>query len=142
MSRPSETACLVSTYISDSACFKAMTPHDQKALILYLKVKELAALGGTDYTRELGNGGSLVTAAACVKNQLLNNFGPLGMNMALFSINQDNANSSGAAISTDIQTLATEIECLKDFDPTTLDAMDIVITCLLGRHAAWPQVDL
>jgi hypothetical protein len=56
-------------------------------------------------------------------------------------INFDNANDAGAAISSTIDTIETAIACLRDFDPGTLDAMDLYITCLLGRHAAWPQVN-
>lgn len=138
MSRPSDTACTIDHYLTASACFKAMTPHQQRAAQLYFKVKELAALGGTDYTSELGNGGTLVTASACVKNQLSE---PNNRKLARMVIDYDNANDAGAAISTDIETIETAIACLRDFDPGTLDAMDLYITCLLGRHAAWPQVN-
>ncbi len=138
MSRPSTTACTIDNYMTGSACFKDMTSHERHALTVYFKVKELAALGGTDYTNQLGNGGTLVEAAACVANAL----NPFQRELARMVINQGNANDAGAATSTNIQTLASAISCLKDFDKNTLDAMDLVVTCLLGRHAAYPQVNI
>ncbi len=139
MARPSETVCTVSNYADASGCFKALSSHERQALMVYLKVRELAGLGGTDYTAQLGNGGTLVEAAACIYQSLQGN---LAYDLAKLVIQQDNTNSAGGATSTDIQTLAEAIKCLKDFDETTLKAMDLHVTCLLGRHAAYPQVNL
>lgn len=138
MARPTTTVCDTDNYVSAGACFASMNSHQRQALKVYLKVKELAALGGTDYTAQLGNAGTLVTAARFVRGKL----NPFQRELARLVIDQDNANSAGAAISTDINVLETAIACLKDFDRNTLDAMDVYITCLLGRHAAWPQVNL
>lgn len=127
----------MSNFISAAACFQNLDASEQKALMVYLKVKELAALGGTDYTAQLGHSGTLNTAAAAYKTMK-----DWQVNLALLVIEQDNANSAGAEISTNIQTLMDEIKCLNDFPDATLDRMDLLLTCLLGRHAALPQVDL
>lgn len=136
--RPTTTVCDTDNYIAASACFKTLNSHDRQALTVYLKVKELAALGGTDYTAQLGNDGTLATAARFVRGKL----NPFQRELARLVINQDNANSSGAAISSDINVIASQIACLSDFDRNMLDAMDVYITCLLGRHSAWPQTNL
>ena len=119
------------------ACLRNLSSHDLIALDVYLKAKELAALGGTDYTAQLGNGGTLAQAAACIKNQLT----PYQRNLALITIDAENAIDSGATIPSAQADLIDAIKCLKDFDSTTLKAMNVYITCLLGRHAPWPQVN-
>lgn len=137
MSRPSETACLRDTFIDNSKCFAYLNPQEQQALMVYLKVKELAALGGTDYTNELTPDGQLNTdSIAYVK------LTPPQVALSYLAIELDNATSAGATISTDINVLAQEIACLKNFDPADLTRMDLLVTCLLGRHAAYPQVNL
>jgi hypothetical protein len=137
MSRPTETVCLMSNFISASACFQNLNERQQRALMVYLKAKELNALGGTNYTAQLGPSGTLNTAAAAY-----NTMADWQVRLAQLVIEQDNANSAGAAISTNIQTLMDEIKCLENFPDATLDRMDLLLTCLLGRHAAWPQVNL
>jgi hypothetical protein len=138
MSRPTTTVCDTDNYVTAGACFKAMTSHQRQALMVYLKVAELAALGGTNYLAEMGNSGSLATAARNVRGKL----NPFQREIARLVIQQDASNSAGAATSTDINALETAISCLKDFDRNTLDAMDVLLTCQLGRHAAYPQTDL
>lgn len=127
----------MSNFISESACFQNLNETQQKALMVYLKAKELAELGGTDYTAQLGHSGTLNTAAAAY-----NTMADWQVELAHLVIQQDNANSAGAAISTNIQTLMDEIKCLEDFSNSTLDRMDLLLTCQLGRHAAYPQVNL
>ena len=65
MARPSTTACTRATFTDDVACLKNFDLHQRKALMIYFNVVELAALGGTNYTAQLGPAGTLATAAAC-----------------------------------------------------------------------------
>lgn len=136
MARPTTTNCLDSYYLSQSACFKQLSTHDQQALMVYFKAAELAALGGTNYLAALST--TLVTDAACAYNKL----NPSQYVLAELVIEQGNANDAGAATSTDIQVLSGLIKCLKNQNETMLKAMDLVLTCKLGRHAALPQVNL
>jgi hypothetical protein len=137
VSRPSETACLLSTFVSETACFKILSLHEQQALMVYLKILELEALGGTDYTEEMGPSGELNLAA--VDYDTMDRF---TRNLARLWIQKDNAESSGATVSDDIQVIKEAIKCLVNFDQNVLDKMDLLLTCQLGRHAAMPQVDI
>jgi hypothetical protein len=137
VSRPSETACTLATFVSETACFKILSQHEQQALMVYFKVLQLDELGGTDYTAELGPNGELNQDATAYRT--MDRF---TRNLARLWIEKDNAVSSGATVSEDIQVLKEAIECLVNFDQTKLDAMDLLLTCQLGRHAAMPQVNL
>lgn len=135
MSRPTETNCLDSYYLSQSACFKSLSIHDQQALMVYFKAAELAALGGTNYLSVLST--TLVADSSCAYNQLSR----FKRGLAELVIQQGNANDAGAATSSNIEVLSGLISCLKNQNETMLAAMDLVLTCQLGRHAAMPQVN-
>ncbi len=137
MARPSETACTRTTFVTDSACLGNFDAHERKALMVYFNVLELAALGGTDYTAQLGGTGTLAEAAAC--NLTLD---PHQQELALLLINQGNADDAGATLPTTQVLLAEAIACLKNQPPAMLDAMYLTVQCLLGRHAEMPQVNL
>lgn len=104
------------------------------ALEVYYKAKQLAAIGGTDYTAGLGPDGSLNTAA--VEFKTMNEF---EVELAHLVIDKNNAVAAGATISSDIQTLMSEIKCLKNFDVPTLERMNLLLDCKLGRSKAYPQ---
>jgi len=136
LSRPSETACTRATFTEDSVCLSRYDSHQQKALMVYFMAAELAALGGTDYTRELGPDGSLAPASAC--NAELT---PYQRDLARLLIAQNNAADAGAVLPEDAA-LPDEIACLALQPPAMLDSMELTLLCLLGRHAAWPQVNV
>lgn len=135
--RPTTTVCLASNFVSYNACYNALNSQEQKAFAVYLKVLELAALGGTNYSAELGPSGTLNTDAAAY-NRLTVNQRDIGRLVIL----ADNADSSGATVPVTKAAIATAIECLKDFTMDALDRMELVLDCKLGRHAAIPQSDL
>lgn len=137
MARPSETACTRETFTADVGCLKNLDLHQRKAALLYFNVLELAALGGTDYTEELGPGGDLVLDSACN-----NTLDPDQKKLALLLVNENNASDAGATVPATNAELMEAIACLQNQPEAMLDAMILNVQCLLGRHAAWPQSDL
>lgn len=137
MARPSETACTRDTFTEDVGCLQNFNSNERKALMIYFNVLELAALGGEDYTGELGPDGALVEDSAC--NNTLN---PYQKELALLLVNQNNASDAGATVPSTNSGLAEAIACLKNQPPAMLDAMLLLVQCQLGRHAAYPQVNL
>lgn len=135
--RPSETACTRATFTDDVACLQNFNRHQRRALLIYFGALELAALGGEDYTAELGPDGTLATASAC--NLTLDQ---CQQDLSLLLIGQNNADDAGATVPATKDDLAAAIACLQDQPPAMLDAMWLTISCALGRHAAYPQVDL
>jgi hypothetical protein len=137
MARPSETACTRATFTEDVACLKTFNRHQRRALLIYFGALELAALGGEDYTEELGPGGTLATDSACNLTLDENQ-----QNLAHLLIAQNNATDAGATVPSTKSDLAEAIACLQDQPPAMLDAMWLTVSCALGRHAAYPQSDL
>lgn len=105
--------------------------------MVYFMVLELAALGGEDYTTELGPAGTLADDSKC--NLTLD---PTQQALALLLINQNNATDAGATVPSTKSDLAAAIACLQDQPPAMLEAMYLTVFCQLGRHAAFPQSDL
>jgi len=137
MARPSTTACTRATFTDDVACLRALTSQQRKAYMVYLNVLELAALGGTDYINELGPNGDLIVDAKCDIS-----LDPEQKSLALLLINQGNAEDAGATIPATVDDIGTAVQCLVNQSPAQLDAMALHVQCLLGRHAAYPQVNL
>lgn len=126
--------CDRETLVAGYACYQNLNPKEVQALTVYLKAQELAAIGGEDYTEELGPSGTLNADAAEYKTLL-----PWQIDMAMLTVLTNNAEAAGATISDDIQVIAQEIECLKNFDSKTLDQMNLLLTCQLGVHKDYPQ---
>lgn len=137
MSRPSEVACTRDTFTDDVACLTNFNANEQTALMIYFNVLELAALGGEDYTDELGPDGTLATDSAC--NATLT---PYQKGLAALLVNQNNASDAGATVPDTQAALASAIACLKNQPIGMLDAMLLNVQCQLGRHAAYNQVNL
>ena len=137
MARPSTTACTRATFTDDVGCFQNFDSHQRKSLLIYYGVLELAALGGEDYTAQLGPDGSLATDSAC--NLTLDSY---QQELAALLIAQNNASDSGATVPADKDEMAAAIACLKNQPPAMLDAMWLTVLCALGRHAAYPQSNL
>lgn len=137
MARPSATACTRATFTDDVACLRNFNANQRKALMIYFNVLELAALGGEDYTAELGPDGALADDSKC--NATLD---PLQKELALLLVNQNNASDAGATVPSTNDDLAAAIACLENQPPAMLDAMLLNVQCQLGRHAAYPQSDL
>jgi hypothetical protein len=137
MSRPTETACTRATFTEDVACLKNFNSHQRLALLIYFNALELAALGGTDYTAQLGPDGELATDSAC--NLTLDS---TQQELAELLISQNNASDAGATVPATNALLAEAIKCLQNQPPAMLSAMSKTLFCQLGRHAAYPQENL
>jgi hypothetical protein len=66
---------------------------------------------------------------------------PYQRDLARLLIAQNNAADAGVTLPADAA-LPDEIKCLELQTSSMLDAMELTLRCLLGRHAAWPQVNL
>lgn len=139
MPRPSETACLRATFATNGACYKNLDMHRRKAAMVYLKALELAALGGTDYTADLGNDSELIGDVACYEPLEL---GAWIVSVPYLVIQAEAADAAGATVPASIQDVAAAIACLQNNPDSVLHNMDLLLTCLLGRHAQYNQVDL
>lgn len=137
MARPSADACSRATFTEDVGCLQNFNSNERKALFIYFAVLELAALGGEDYTGELGPDGALVEDSACN-----NTLDPYQKELAALLIAQNNASDAGATVPDTNSELAEAIACLKNQPPAMLDSMLLLVQCQLGRHAAYPQVNL
>lgn len=124
--------CNAVTLKSGAACylFGPLTPFQQKALIIYAKALELAAIGGADYTASLST--TLLSdanSATCGMDEA--NRIAARVNLALFY-----AAEAGATVPAALNTKMNAIRCLAEADQHALDEADLWLTCQLGTHAA------
>lgn len=126
--------CTQASLIEGGKCFKNFDSHSRKALKVYFMAKQLAAIGGTDYT--LGHDGTLNTTAQGYCGLLPDRD---LMAVAWIVIEYNNAVEAGASVSADPQTLADEIKCLEDFPDWKLTLMELLLRCELGRSSPYPQ---
>lgn len=120
---------LTSCYVSPGA----INPKQQKALLIYAKVLQLKAIGGTDYTGKLST--LLLTDAATFSCGAEEE----DLRAARIKIEFDKATALGAAVPPDIQLKQAQINCLMLADPAALDEADTLLTCKLGVPKAYPQ---
>lgn len=126
--------CTRDSLIAGYACYQNLNPRDQLAVKVYLKAQELAAIGGEDYTAELGPGGALVEDASAFSTMA-----PWQIALSHLTVLTNNAEAAGADISDDIDVIASEIECLKNFNEKMLNQMDLLLSCQLGVSKDYPQ---
>lgn len=120
---------------SGAVCYltNVINPTQQKALLIYAKALELAAIGGTNYANALATG--LVSDAVsmtCGMDEA--NRDAARVNLAFI-----NAANAGAAVPGSINAKLIAVRCLEHIDPKVLDSMDLLLTCRLGIHADYPQ---
>ena len=111
----------------------AINPIQQKALLIYAKVLELAAIGGTDYILELT--GDLLTDTVAPPNTTD------GIRAGNVAIAFANAASAGASVPT---TLSDKLAVCKGLlhvpgGCDRLDQIDMYLNCQLGRGKTYPQ---
>jgi hypothetical protein len=118
--------CTLEGLISEgSAKFTNLRAHDRRALMVYMLIQELAALGGTDYTADF--------------SQLLEDVAPFSAMRedqregALIQIFKENAVEAGATISDDINEVMAAAACINC--KADLDLILLYLTCQLGVHA-------
>ncbi len=126
----------MTTLVAGATCFFNFNAQDRAALQIYFNALELTANGGTAYT--LVSGGTLEEASKCYRNFMSNNeFQP--PSPYILAIQYANAVSAGAVPASTPNTMADAIACLHNFPESDLTAMQLQLTCALGRHADIPQ---
>ncbi len=105
----------------------------QKAMLLYARVLELAAIGGTDYTAALTT--TLTTDAACPPSSADD------IRAANIAIAFANATTAGASVPDTLAAKMSAIRCLQHVPGgmATLDRYLLLVTCKLGVHKAYVQ---
>lgn len=119
-------------YVTGNGCFGSHTlnPKQKKAILIFLMVKELSGLGGTDYS--LTEATTLVSDAPCTLT-------PDDIEAARIGIQLTNAVKAGYAGATDVSTLLAKSLCLTKVPDRKLDQIILMLTCKLGIHGAFPQ---
>lgn len=110
---------------------RSLTIEEQKAIKIWFNVKELAALGGTDYSAVLTS--TLISDATTLAYRLT----PSQFRTAYLAIAANNAVAAGATIPSSPDTLMENVKCLKNYP--NLKWIDLLLTCALGKHATFPQ---
>ena len=127
--------CNATTLITNAACYHRtqLNPIQQQSLLIYAKVLELAAIGGTDYRTEMT--GDLLTDAACPPSH------EDDITAARIAVAFANATEAGATVPADINDKLDAIACLQHVPggANVLNRIDLLLTCKLGRAEAYPQ---
>src|SRR3990172_5543582 len=105
--------CTADSFITGKACFIPFAgSEDLKSILIYLNAVELAAIGGTDYTAELGSGGALMDDATCYLKLNLQTCQPP---LEYLVIAYNNAANAGGSPVSSRTALAAVIACNKNF---------------------------
>ncbi len=132
MANPS---CNYETLLTQAGCFsgKTLTKNQQVAVKIYFMAAQLAAIGGTDYTGVLGS--TLITDSRCRAQA----YTPDDFRAVDIVIEKNNAVSAGASISSNIDTVVTQVKCLQNAQLAQLRAAEQYLRCQLGRAKTYPQ---
>lgn len=123
--------CTQASLIEGGKCFNNLDSQSRKALKVYAMMQQLTSIGGTAYTATTLNTAATEFCGLQADRNLLN--------LAWIVIEVNNAREAGATISEDIQTIAEEIKCLKNFPEWKLTLMELLLRCELGRAEGYPQ---
>ncbi len=126
--------CTRDSLISGAACYRepVISKHDQDARLVYLKVLELQAIGGTDYR-------SAVNTLFVDANTLSCGFQPGDFDGAAVVIAANNATAAGASVPSTRATLADAVKCFENFTDFQLKQAKLLLDCKLGVSKAYPQ---
>lgn len=106
-----------------------LNPTQFKAALIYFKVLELAAIGGTDYSAVMNT--TLISDAVALTKTM----NPNQRRIAALNIARNNAIAAGATVPETVNDLNAETACcFQAFGD--LDAILLMLECLLGEHAA------
>lgn len=94
-------------------------------------VKELQALGGTNYSSVLD---STLISDAVTFGETMN---LAQRDLAELAIYRNNAVAAGATISSDTNVLADNVKCLDNYQ--NLNIVELMLLCKLGVHKAYNQ---
>lgn len=134
MANPS---CSRDTFVAASSCLQNFNASERTSLLIYFNALELAAIGGTNYNSGLGSGGTLETAARCLRD-LPGLTAPVPTVWDLV-VAKNSATSAGASVPSTNLLLATAIQCNVNFPMADKAAQILQLTCQLGRHKSYPQ---
>lgn len=110
-----------------SAKFTNLTKQQRRALMVYMLIQELAALGGTDYSADFLQLQEDVKPFSAMREDQIEG--------ALIQIFKENAVEAGATIPDDINDLMEAIKCIECARPSDLELILLLLTCQLGVHA-------
>lgn len=99
---------------------------------IWFNVKELAAIGGTDYSAVLGT--TLISDA----NTILEGFSRDKVDTGFACVDYNNA-AAVVTVSSDPSALALSTKVLKDVPEDTLKKIELMLKCKLGVHKAYVQ---
>ena len=104
---PNTFSCDVNGLLQASSCFmdKCMSDGDRKAIMIYARIKNLAALGGTDYSANLAG---LMQDSATWRKRAEDELRAIAVYITL-----ENAINDGASINLNVNSLSTAAKCLK-----------------------------
>ena len=109
-----------------------MNRKQYEAAIIYLKVLELAAIGGTDYTNALTS--TLIDDATALARTM----SPSDRRIAWINIARNAAISAGASIPAGVSGLNEATKCcLQSY--SDLEGILLLLECKLGVHKGYPQ---
>lgn len=125
--------CTAFTLVESSPCLsgEVLPENDQQAIRIWFMVKELQALGGTNYSAALDS--TLITDAV----NLADTMNLSERRTALMTIYRQNAVAAGASIPSDINQVRDAVKCLRNYQD--LNAVELLMLCKLGVHKAYPQ---
>lgn len=126
--------CTSAALIAGGTCYRTSSINivQQKALLIYFKLLELAAIDGTDYSDDLDQ---LLIDSAC---PLIDPWDPDVIRAANVGIALANATEAGARPPDNIQDQIAAIKCLQHVNGglAKLEQIDMFMNCLLGTHAS------
>lgn len=100
-------SCNVNTLLISAACFtdKCMAQPDRDAITIYARIKNLAAIGGTDYSDNLKQ---LLIDSATWRKRAEDELKAIAVYVSL-----ENAINDGANINLNVNSLMTAAKCLR-----------------------------
>jgi len=100
-------SCNVNGLLRAATCFqdKCMSEGDRKAIMIYARIKNLAAIGGTDYSSNLKQ---LMIDSATWRKRAEDELRAIAVYIAL-----ENAINDGASINLNVNSLMTAAKCVK-----------------------------
>lgn len=104
---PNTFSCEVNGLLKAATCFtdKCMSQPDRDAITIYARIKNLAAIGGTDYSSNLAQ---LMIDSATWRKRAQDELRAIAVYIAL-----ENAINDGASINLNVNSLMTAAKCLR-----------------------------
>lgn len=129
---PQVIVCTPAALIKAAACFspQCLGPDDREAIDTYVKIQELKASGGTDYTGTAGLKQLLIDSKGFTP------FSEDERRMIILQLDVDNAINKGAVFATDINSLKAGSKCILCVGWETRKAAKLWLKCQLNALGA------